>query len=324
MKPFLWMTCAVLAACAIVFSAYRMLVGEAFERIPATRLVIEPDASCLSTMGMVPLEDPFIFNAARNPAFDPREGKSLLTLAECMLEARQKDILDGVLDRIDPQRSLRLYVVCRVSGEIREAWLDDGGNGKDTVLLRRAAAVLGCYWLLRNFCDDEDLFFRWMRLSLKSRKAEVLDASVEYLFPWLKPDREQYVHGRWISDIESATYDCLPPGRNAGAAYSWPCLFTVTSRKNGSSGLLEIRCAALNGAFIALEMPTDNRTLHPRELLPFRIWENDHGRPYAWNVRPGGIMPVWVPSLGIPEDVPASSLPSVPEYLHSCPEEEIE
>lgn len=247
MKPFLWMTCAVLAACAIGFSAYRMLVMGVSERIPATRLVIEPDASCLSTTGMVPLEDPFIFNTARNPAFELREGKSRLTLAECILEARQKNVLDGVLDRIDPQRSLRLYVICRVSGEIKEAWLDDGSNGEDTAILRRAAAVLGCYWLLRNLSDDEELFFRWMRLSLKSRKAEVLDASVKYLFPWLKPDREQYVHGRWISDIESVTYDSLRPGSNAGAAVSWPCLFTVSSRKNGSSGLLEIRCPALKG-----------------------------------------------------------------------------
>lgn len=323
MKPFLWMTCAVLAACAIGFSAYRMLMGEASERIPATRLVIEADASCLSTTGMVPLEDPFIFNMARNPAFELREGKSRFTLAECILEARQKNVLDRVLDRIDPRRSLRLYVVCRVSGEIKEAWLDDEGNGEDTALLRRAVAVLGCYWLLRNFCDDEELFFRWMRLSLKSRKAEVLDASVEYLFPWLKPDREQYVHGRWISDIESATYDCVPLGRNAGAAYSWPSLFTVTSRKNGSSGLLEIRCAALNGAFIALEMPPDNRTLHPRELLPFRIWEDGHGWPYPWNVRPVGVPPVWVPPMKIPEDASSSSLPSIPGDFRSCPEEDM-
>lgn len=323
MKPFLWMTCAVLAACAIGFSTYRMLVIGVSERIPATRLVIEPDASYLSTMGMVPLEDPFIFDTAHSPAFELREGKSRLTLAECILEARQKNVLDGILDRIDTQRSLRLYVVCRVSGEIKEAWLDDEGNGEDTALLRRAVAVLGCYWLLRNFCDDEELFFRWMRLSLKSRKAEVLDASVEYLFPWLKPDREQYVHGRWISDIESATYDCVPLGRNAGAAYSWPSLFTVISRKNGSSGLLEIRCAALNGAFIALAMPPDNRTLHPRELLPFRIWEDGHGWPYPWNVRPVGMPPVWEAPMEIPEDTPSSAFPSVPGDFRSCPEEDM-
>lgn len=319
MKPFLWMTCAVLAACAIGFSAYRMLMGEASERIPATRLVVEADASCLSTTGMVPLEDPFIFDTAHSPAFELREGKSRLTLAECILEARQKN----VLDRIDTQRSLRLYVVCRVSGEIKEAWLDDEGNGEGTALLRRAVAVLGCYWLLRNLSDDEELFFRWMRLSLKSSKAEVLDASVEYLFPWLKPDREQYVHGRWISDIESATYDCVPPGSNAGAAYSWPSLFTVTSRKNGSSGLLEIRCAALNGAFIALAMPPDNRTLHPRELLPFRIWEDGHGWPYPWNVRPVGMPPVWEAPMEIPEDTPSSAFPSVPGDFRSCPEEDM-
>lgn len=323
MKPFLWMTCAVLAACAIGFSAYRMLRGEASERIPATRLVIEPDVSCLSTTGMVPLENPFIFNTARNPAFELREGKSRLTLAECILEARQKNVLDGVLDRMDPRRSLRLYVICRVSGEIKEAWLDDGSNGEDTALLRRAAAVLGCYWLLRNFCDDEELFFRWMRLSLKSRKAEVLDASVEYLFPWLKPDREQYVHGRWISDIESVTYDCLPPGSNAGAAVSWPSLFTVTSRKNGSSGLLEIRCPALKGALLTLEMPLDNCTLHPRELLPFRVWKNVHGWPYPWNVRPVGMPPVWEAPMEIPEDTPSSAFPSVPGDFRSCPQEDM-
>lgn len=75
-------------------------------------------------------------------------------------------------------------------------------------------------------------------------------------------DREQFVHGRWISDIKSVTYGCIPLDRNAGAAVSQPCLFTVTSRKNGSSFLLEIRSAALNGAFIAVEMPPDNRTLY--------------------------------------------------------------
>lgn len=77
MKPFLWMTCALLAACVIGFSAYRMLVGDVSERIPATRLVIEPDASCLPTMGMASLETPFIFNAARSPVFDLREGKAV-------------------------------------------------------------------------------------------------------------------------------------------------------------------------------------------------------------------------------------------------------
>lgn len=231
---------------------------------------------------------------------------------------RQKDILDGVLDRIDSQRSLRLYVVCRVPGEIKGAWLDDGGNGEDTALLRRVVAVLGVIGLLRNFCDDEELFFRWMRFSLKSRKAEMLDASVEYLFSWLKPDREQFVHGRWISDIKSVTYGCIPLDRNAGAAISRPCLFTVTSRKNGSSFLLEIRSAALNGVFIALEMPPDNRTLHSGELLPFRIWENGHGWPCPWNIRP-----VRVPPMEIPENVPSSFLPSVPEDFRSCPEEDM-
>lgn len=57
--------------------AYRMLVGDVSERIPATRLVIEPDASCLPTMGMASLETPFIFNAARSPVFDLREGKAV-------------------------------------------------------------------------------------------------------------------------------------------------------------------------------------------------------------------------------------------------------
>lgn len=133
-----------------------------------------------------------------------------------------------------------------------------------------------------------------------------------------QPDREQFVHGRWILDIELVTYGCVPLDRNAGAAVSQPCLFTVTSRKNGSSFLLEIRSAALNGAFIALEMPPDNRTLHPGELLPFRIWENGHGWPCPWNVRP-----VRVPPMEIPENVPSSFLPSVPENFRSCPEEDM-
>lgn len=323
MKPFLWMTCAVLAACAIGFSAYRMLMEEIPERLPPTRLIIEPDASHLPSMGMVPLEDPAIFNAARHPVLGPGKGKRRLTLAECMLEARQKNVLDGMLDRIDPRRSLRLYVVCRMSGEVREAWLDDGENGENTALLRRAVAVLGCYWLLRNYCDDEALFFQWVRLSLESGKAEVLDASVEYLFPWLKPDREQYVHGRWISDIESVTYDCVPLERNAGTAVSWPWLFTITTRKDFSSGLLEIRCVALKGASIVLEMPPDSRTLHSPELLPFRIWENAHGWLYPWKMRSGGMMPVWMAPMAFPRDVPPSVLSSVPEDFRSCPEEDM-
>lgn len=258
------------------------------ERLPPTRLIIEPDASHLLSIGMVPLEDPTILNTGCHPG----GGKRRLTLAECMLEARQKDVLDGMLDRIDPRRSLRLYVVCRMSGEDREAWLNDGENGENMALLRRGIAVFGCYWLLRNYCDDEALFFQWVRLSLESGKAEVLDASVEYLFPWLKPDREQYVHGRWISDIESVTYDCVSLERKAGTAVSRSWLFTITSRKDFSSGLLEIRCAALKGASIVLEMPPDSRTLHPRELLPFRIWENGHGWLYPWKMRFGGMMPV--------------------------------
>lgn len=106
-----------------------------------------------------------------------------------------------------------------------------------------------------------------------------------------QPDREQFVHGRWISDIESVTHGCIPLDCNAGAAVSRSCLFTVTSRKNGSSCLFEIRSAVLNGAFIAVEMPLDNRTLHPGELLPFRIWENGHGWPCPWKCCPCGCRP---------------------------------
>lgn len=57
MKPFLWMTCAVLAACAVGFSAYRMLVERMPDEIRGTRLVIEHDASLLPTMGMMRLEN---------------------------------------------------------------------------------------------------------------------------------------------------------------------------------------------------------------------------------------------------------------------------
>lgn len=77
MKPFLWMTGAVLAACAIGFSAYRMLMEEIPERLPPTRLIIEPDASHLPSMGMVPLEDPAIFNAARHPVLEQGKGKDV-------------------------------------------------------------------------------------------------------------------------------------------------------------------------------------------------------------------------------------------------------
>lgn len=162
-----------------------------------------------------------------------------------------------------------------------------------------------------------------MRLSWKSRKAEMLDASVEYLFPWLKPDREQFVHGRWISDIKSVTYGCIPLDRNAGAAVSRPCLFTVTSRKNGSSCLLEIRSAALNGAFIALEIPPDNRTLYSGELLLFRIWENGHGWPCPgmsgpWKCCPCGCRPWRFLKMRLHRSFPPSSKIFVPVRRKIC------
>lgn len=111
-----------------------MLVGDVSERIPATRLVIEPDASCLPTMGMASLETPFIFNAARSPVFDLREGKAVSRWRNAFWRCGKRIFWTECWTGIDSQRSLRLYVVCRVPGEIKGAWLDDGGNGEDTAL----------------------------------------------------------------------------------------------------------------------------------------------------------------------------------------------
>ena len=183
------MGCAVLAVCAVGFSAYRILMEKMPDEIRGTRLVMEHDASYLPKAGMVRLE-----NAGFSSMVHGLEnGGKFFSLAECIVEARQKDILDDMLDRVDPQRSLRFHVICNASGAMKETWLDDGGNGENAVLINRCMAVLGAYWLLRRYCDDEQLFFKWMRLSLRNRKTAFLDDSVEYLFPWLRPDREQYV-----------------------------------------------------------------------------------------------------------------------------------
>lgn len=97
-----------------------------------------------------------------------------------------------------------------------------------------------------------------------------------------QPDREQFVHGRWISDIESVTHGCIPLDCNAGAAVSRSCLFTVTSRKNGSSCLLEIRCAALNGAFITLEC--HRTTSH---FIPGNCCRSGFGKTVTDGLAPG-------------------------------------
>lgn len=51
------MGCAVLAVCAVGFSAYRILVERMPDEIRGTRLVMEHDASYLPTAGMVRLEN---------------------------------------------------------------------------------------------------------------------------------------------------------------------------------------------------------------------------------------------------------------------------
>lgn len=53
MKPLLGMGCAVLAVCAVGFSAYRILMEKMPDEIRGTRLVMEHDASYLPKAGMV-------------------------------------------------------------------------------------------------------------------------------------------------------------------------------------------------------------------------------------------------------------------------------
>ncbi len=74
------MGCAVLAVCAVGFSAYRILMERMPDEIRGTRLVMEHDASYLPKAGMV--------HGLEN-------GGEFLSLAECIVEARQKDILEG-------------------------------------------------------------------------------------------------------------------------------------------------------------------------------------------------------------------------------------
>lgn len=319
MKPLLGMGCAVLAVCAVGFSAYRILVERMPDEIRGTRLVMEHDASYLPKAGMVRLE-----NAGFSSMVHGLENRGkFFSLAECIVEARQKDILDDMLDRVDPQRSLRFHVICSASGAMKEIWLGDGGNGENAVLINRCMAVLGAYWLLRRYCDDEQLFFKWMRLSLRNRKTALLDASVEYLFPWLRPDREQYVHGRWISDIESVTYYCYPLEESGKSSLPSPFMYAVTSRKRFSSVSLEIRCSALKGALIDVEIKQDSQMIRAGRAVLIRIDGNDHGRSYSWNRRPGKMLPVRLPSMEIPEGGPPAMILQVPEDFRSCPEEEI-
>lgn len=295
MKPLLGMGCAVLAVCAVGFSAYRILMERMPDEIRGTRLVMEHDASYLPTAGMVRLE-----NAGFSSMVHGLEngGEVFLTGG-----VHRGGAAKGYSGRIDPRRSLRLYVVCNASGEMKETWLGDGGNGQNAVLINRCMAVLGAYWLLRRYCDDEQLFFKWMRLSLRNRKTAFLDDSVEYLFPWLRPDREQYVHGKWISDIESVTYYCYPLEERGKSSLPSPFMYAVTSRKRFSSVSLEIRCSALKGALIDVEIKQDSQMIRAGRAVLIRIDGNDHGRSYSWNRRPGKMLPVRLPSMEIPEAV---------------------
>lgn len=91
MKPLLGMGCAVLAVCAVGFSAYPILVERMPDEIRGTRLVMEHDASYLPTAGMVRLE-----NAGFSSMVHGLENRGkFFSLAECIVEARQKDILEG-------------------------------------------------------------------------------------------------------------------------------------------------------------------------------------------------------------------------------------
>jgi len=100
-------------------------------------------------------------------------------------------------------------------------------------------------------------------------------------------------------------------------------MYAVTSRKRFSSVSLEIRCSALKGALIDVEIKQDSQMIRAGRAVLIRIDGNDHGRSYSWNRRPGKMLPVRLPSMEIPEGGPPAMILPVPEDFRSCPEEEI-
>ncbi|WP_302014866.1 hypothetical protein [uncultured Akkermansia sp.] len=241
MKSAAWVGFAALAVGAVVFSAYRMLSENPSGNVPQTRLVIEDERAFVPAGYMKRMEGV--------------QGGGYLSPAECLVEARKKGILDGLLDRMDPERSLRLHAVCNVSGSLKEVWVDSVRRDDGRVV--QCMFVLGCYCRLRNDCYDEKRFFQYVRSSLSNKKRSLLNGNVEYVFPWLLPDLEhcQWGHSKDGSDrMDYTAYYCGPSSPEDIRGGSPDYLFYIVDHH--ADGKLELGIRTAAGRVKCVQMKT--------------------------------------------------------------------
>jgi hypothetical protein len=109
-------------------------------------------------------------------------------------EAHQENILSPLLDLIDPQKRLNIFIVKDSLKQKMEIYLRDScyGTTKDTSLLNRCIVVLGGYYQLRNYSYDHKIFMSWMKKSLKNNRINNdKENALRYVFPYVKPDKSE-------------------------------------------------------------------------------------------------------------------------------------
>lgn len=105
-------------------------------------------------------------------------------------EAHQENILSSLLDLIDPQKRLNIYVVKDTLKQKMEIYLRDScyATTKDASLLNRCIVVLGGYY----HSYDDKVFRSWMKKSLENNRINHdKEDALRYVFPYTKPDKSE-------------------------------------------------------------------------------------------------------------------------------------
>lgn len=120
------------------------------------------------------------------------DDKEECNFVKYLKEADRENILSSLLDLIDPQKRLNIYVVKDTLKQKMEIYLRDSCYGitKDALLLNRCIVVLGGYYQLRNYSYDEKAFISWMKKSLENNRINHGKEDILfYVFPYIKPDK---------------------------------------------------------------------------------------------------------------------------------------
>ncbi len=127
----------------------------------------------------------------------PDSKEAQLELIECLKEADRENLLNDLLDSIDPQKRLTFYVVQTPKAGM-QIWLGDNQAEQDyenhVDLMNHCFVLIGGYYQLRNGSDKRESFFPWLKTSFKkagtkSSDKMTLNETFSYVFPYLLPDK---------------------------------------------------------------------------------------------------------------------------------------